>query len=90
MTTVQKIKAVMDRKTILEHNIQACERGINHVNMKKRISLWTQNADRIDVDVSREAIIAVLQQQIQADKADLATIDKQLDAIGALMGAGNV
>lgn len=90
MDTIKKIKAVMDRKIILEQNIKACQRGISHVNMKKLVSLWSQNNDRIDVDVPREAVIAVLEMQVEFDKAELATINRQLDAIGALMGAGNV
>lgn len=90
MDTVKKIKAALERKANLESHINQLDRGIKHPNVKKRINLWTQNNDRIDVDVPREAIIAILEKQLQADKAELATIDKQLDAIGALMGASNV
>lgn len=86
MDTVKKIREALDRKTILENNIRELKRGINHVNMSDSLVLRSWSGDSITVTVSRAKVIPLLDKQIEADKADLAVIDKQLDAIGALMG----
>jgi hypothetical protein len=86
MNTVQKIKSILDTKAALEQNINQLKRGISHVNMRKQITLWTQNGDRIDVDVPRESIIPVLDASLKSFETELDAINKQVDAIGALMG----
>lgn len=90
METVKKIKAILDRKAQLEQNIAEANRALNHVNMSDLLSCWTTSNGRIDVRVKRLIVEAALSDQIEADKDELGTIDKQLDAIGALMGASNV
>lgn len=86
MNTVQKIKFILDTKAALEQSINQLKRGIDHVNMRNQVTLWTQSGDRIDVDVPRESIIPVLNASLKSFEAELDAINKQVDAIGALMG----
>ena len=90
MDTVKKIKAILDRKVLLENNIANASNALEHVNLSELVSFWSGSNYRIDVRIKKMIVAAALSDQIEADKAELETIDKQLDAIGALMGAGNV
>lgn len=86
MSTVQKIKSILDRKVILEQNISEANRAINHLSLSDLVTSWTPGHGRLDVRVNRELFREMMRAQVEADKAELATINKQLDAIGALMG----
>jgi hypothetical protein len=90
METVKKIKATLDRKAQLEQNIAEANRAVNHSSMSDLVTCWTNINGRLDVRISRAAFTHTLNAQIELDKVELAKIDKQLDAIGALMGASNV
>ena len=90
MDTVKKIKAILERKANLEHNIKNAYIVTNHASMSGVVSFWTSSSSRYDVQMLPVNIDQAISAQIEIDKAELATIDKQLDAIGALMGAGNV
>lgn len=88
MNTVKAIKEVLARKELLEHNIYQLERSISQPKMSDLVTTWSENNDRIDVRIDRDLMVPLLEKQLELYRAELAEIDKRVDAIGSLMSCG--
>ena len=88
MNTVKAIKEVLARKELLEDNIYQLERSISQPKMSDLVTTWSQNNDCIHVRIGRDLMAPLLEKQLELYRAELAEIDKRVDAVGSLMSCG--
>lgn len=85
METIKKIEDVIRRRNDLKSRVQRAEACLN-TNTERLVHPVGCSSDSLRIPDN--LIRPIIEQQIELLQLELAAIDKQLDAIGALMGAG--
>ena len=82
---VKTIKEVLNRKSFSEDDILNMERILGHVDLSNTFTAWTVHNHRIDIKIEKPFVFDAIDLQLQTNKAELAEINKKLDAIFTLM-----
>lgn len=86
METIDHIEKVIKRRRELVGAIQTGQQAINDVDRKE--TAWvTAPGNSAFIRIPGETMLPIMEKQLELLEFELAAIDKQLDAIGALMGA---
>lgn len=90
MTTIAKIEQIIRHRTDLANRVDRAKSCLNHgVNNGTEMLVHPVSASGHNLRIPFEIVRAAIEHQLELLQLELAAIDKQLDAIGALMGVQN-